>query len=232
MASELRLSENQMRAARASVLFSGLDAGEVRLLPACLHARVRRVAKGEALMRAGDSVHEAGVVLSGSFSLVKEDFWGNRALLARVGESGVFAEAVASIPDARSEVSVVADVDSEALLIDVRRIVEPCSSACPLHMTLMKNLLRAVAVRAVGLVAKMDHVSKRTTREKLLSYFSEQALHAGSSTFELAFTRQELANYLFVERSAMSAELGRMAKDGLVAVEGRRITLLGNAEKP
>ena len=222
------LTDDQVRVACASILFKGLDAEAVRSLPDCLGARVRRVAKGDALLRAGEAVHEAGVVLDGALSLVKDDFWGNRSLVAKIGPAGVFAEAMACLPAARSEVTAIADSDAEVLFVDARRIMDPCAQTCVLHGVLLRNLLEALAFRAGALVTKLGHVSKRTTREKLLSYFSEQALKAGCASFDLALTRQELANYLFVERSAMSAELGRMARDGLVEVSGRRVTLKGD----
>ncbi len=223
------LDGQQIAALCESRLFEGISEHEAIALLHCLRAHVRHVRKGSSALRQGDTVREVGLVLSGSFLLVKEDFWGNRSLVSRIGRSDVFAEAVACLPDTPSEVTVEAASDAEVLFMDMGHIMSPCSSNCPFHVRLMQNLLAVVSRRATSLVEKIGHVSKRSTREKLLSYFSAQALRAGSADFELALSRQQLADYLFVDRSAMSRELSAMARDGLIEISGKRVHLLRDA---
>ena len=111
------------------------------------------------------------------------------------------------------------------LLMDVRRVTTMCTSACGFHTRLVRNLLASVAKRAHALTRKIEHTSKRSTREKLLSYLSDQADSARSNTFSIPFNRQELADYLSVDRSAMSAELSKMRKEGIVDFDKNRFTL-------
>lgn len=223
------LDAQQLSAVCESRLFEGISTNEASAMLRCLHAHVCHAQKGSAVLRQGETVREVGLLLSGDLLLVKEDFWGARSLVSRIGRSGVFAEAVACLPDATSEVTVEAASDAEILFMDMGHIMSPCSANCPFHVRLMQNLLAVVSRRAMLLVEKIGHVAKRTTREKLLSYFSSQALSAHDAEFSLAFSRQQLADYLFVDRSAMSRELSAMVRDGLIEISGKRVRLLKEA---
>jgi len=142
-----------------------------------------------------------------------------------MGEGDLFAEAYACAGNRPMNVSVYAASGGEALMLDCRRIVTTCPTSCAFHARLIQNLLSVVARKNIQLSGKMEHLSRRTTREKLLSYLSERSEQAGSLTFEIPFNRQELSDFLCVERSAMSAELSRMKRDGLLSYQKNRFTL-------
>ncbi len=199
-----------------SPLFQGIATDELEALLSCLGAHQRSYPKGTAIFRVGDVTSTMGIVLEGSVRLEKEDYWGNRSILASFGIGQSFGEVYACEAELPFDINAVAAEDAVVLLVDVRKITTLCSSSCAFHARLIRNLLGIIAKRTHALTKKIEHTAKRTTRDKLLSYLSEQAEAAQSNRFSLPFDRQELADYLSVDRSAMCAELSRMKKDGIV----------------
>ena len=196
-------------------LLAGVDPSELQSLLSCLGARTRVYAKGEIVFYEGDPAQYVGLVLSGSVQIVKEDYFGNRSILALASMGELFAEAF-SCAGAKLEVSVIAAEYSEIMLIEYQKIITTCPTSCLFHTRLIRNMTGILAQKNIQLSRKIEHISKKTTREKLLSYLNERAKTANNNRFAIPFDRQELADYLGVERSAMSAELGRMREEGLL----------------
>ncbi|MDR2141020.1 MAG: Crp/Fnr family transcriptional regulator [Deltaproteobacteria bacterium] len=207
-------------------LFAGLEETNLDSLLNCLEAVPRKFAKGEVVFTAGGRFDKVGVVISGNLHIIREDFWGNRTILARIGEGNVFGESFSCAKINRLPVSSICAEATEVLLINYARVITTCSSACAFHAQLISNMLRILAQKNIALVQKIEHLTQRTTREKLLSYLSAQALEAGGDIFEIPFNRQELADYLAVERSAMSAELSKMRADNILLYHRGRFELL------
>ena len=208
-------------------LFSGMEAEELsRLLP-CLAAAPRSYGKNEFVFSAGDAVQAVGVVLAGSVHVLQEDYWGNRTILTRIVPGGLFGEAFSCAEVDSLPVGVLAAEQTEVLLLDYRRIITTCPSACTFHLSLMKNMIKLLAEKNILLTQKMEIVTHRTTRARLLAYLSAQAVQAGTNSFVIPFNRQQLADYLSVERSAMSAEISKMQAEGLMRTERSVFELLG-----
>ena len=205
-------------------LFHGLREAQIREMLPCLSARQSRFRRGQFLLRAGDRVAFAGILLSGEAEVLQEDFWGNRNLLAAVGPGDLFAEAFACA-HAVSPVSVLCKTGGSVLYLNVRAVFSPCEKACAQHKALSQNLIRVLAEKNMQLNEKAGFLSQRTTREKLLAYLSAQARRAGSASFRIPFDRQQLADFLSVNRSAMSAELSRMQREGLLCADRSSFTL-------
>lgn len=205
-------------------LFHGLREAQIREMLPCLSARQSRFRRGQFLLRAGDRVAFAGILLSGEAEVLQEDFWGNRNLLAAAGPGELFAEAFACV-QARAPVSVLCKTDGRVLYLDTHAVFSPCEKGCTQHRTLSQNLIRVLAEKNMQLNEKAGFLSQRTTREKLLAYLSAQARRAGSASFRIPFDRQQLADFLSVNRSAMSAELSRMQREGLLCADRSSFTL-------
>ena len=208
-----------------SPLFKGIAENDLKELLKCLNAKESVYEKNEFIFRAGDKASSIGVIISGGVYVQKEDFWGNRTILAKLEEGDLFGEAFACREEEKLPVSVMAVEKSRILFVDYRRIITNCPNTCVFHASLIENMIRILAGKNVMLTQKMEHMSKRTTREKILSYLSAQAVRCGSNAFNIPFNRQELADYLCVERSAMSAELSKMRKEGLLSCEKSRFVL-------
>jgi len=209
-----------------SPLFAGIDKNQFESLLACLTAATRQYHKDEFIFVAGGKATSVGIVLSGGVRVLQEDFWGRRAILAHISPGGLFGEAFSCAEKDVLPVSVIASEPSEILLIDYRKIVTTCSSACGFHALLVKNMMRILAEKNILLTRKIEHLSKRTTREKLLSFLSAQAVFAKSDIVTIPFNRQELAEYLCVDRSALSRELGAMQTEGLIKCDKNSFELI------
>lgn len=207
-------------------LFRGIPPALLPDLLACVGAVRRTYRRGELLMKRGDRVEQMGLVLSGRVHVVKEDFWGNRTILGLAGPGDVFAEAYACLQKEPLEVSVLAAADTTAVLLNAERMISGCQQACACHSRLRQNLMMLLAGKNLELTRKMGHMARRATREKLLSYLSAQALRAGGAEFEIPMDRQQLADYLAVDRSAMSAALGKLRRAGVLDFRKNKFTLL------
>ena len=208
-------------------LFRGTSPQELEEMLACLGTEVRRYEKGELVLRAGDVVTSLGMVLSGSVLIETDDLWGNTTVLDCVGPGQIFAETYACTPNEPLMVHVAAPEAATILFLHVGRVLQVCSHACGHHNRLIRNLLTLSAQKNRNLSRKIFHTAPKTIRGRLLSYLSEQSLRCGSPSFTIPFNRQQLADYLNVDRSALSNELSKMQRDGLLRVERSRFTLLG-----
>lgn len=204
---------------KKSPLFSGITENEIESMLSCLSAKSKSYKKNQFVFRSGENISEVGMVLSGSVHIAKEDFWGNRSILTKAAAGQLFGETYACAQAGTLGVSVVAAEPSEVLFLDVRRIMTICSSACEFHSRLIRNLLSVLAERNLMLTKKMEHMAQRTTREKLLSYLSAESQKSGSAAFKIPFNRQQLADYLSVDRSAMSNELCKLRNEGILTFQ-------------
>lgn len=210
---------------KRTTLFNGIDEAEIEAMLGCLGAKTESYSKNEYILRVGESPQALGLLLSGSVLIVQEDYWGNRNIRTRIMPGQVFAEAFACVPGAVMDLSALADEPSRVLWLNVGRVLHTCSTACSHHSRIIRNLLSDLAANSLRTNEKLTHISRRSTREKLLSYLSAEAQRQGKSEFSIPFNRQQLADYLSVERSAMSAELSRMQKEGLLSVDKNSFSL-------
>lgn len=182
----------------------------------CLETREERFPKDTFLLRTGDTAESIGLVLSGSVLVVQEDIWGNRNILSKAGPGQTFAAAYACAPGSLLNVSVLAETSVTAMFLNVKRVLNVCPSACEHHSRIIRNLLGELAEKNLRFGEKLTHMGQRTTRAKLMSYFSAEAQRLGTYEFDIPFSRQQLADYLAVERSGLSLELGKMRSEGLL----------------
>lgn len=201
---------------RSAPLFSGVSEAELTAMLACLKAEKKDFPKEAFVLRAGDTAESIGLVLSGTVLVIQEDIWGNRNILSKAGLGQTFAAAYACAPGSRLNVSVVAETPVTVLFLNVKRILTVCPSACSYHSRIIRNLLGELAGKNLQFSEKLTHVGQRSTRSKIMSYLSAEAQRLGTYELDIPFSRQQLADYLGVERSGLSQELGKMKKDGLL----------------
>ena len=201
---------------RSSRIFSGISEAEISAMLSCLDAQKKGFPKGTFLLRAGDTAEAIGLVLSGNILIIQEDIWGNRNIIAKAGPGQTFGTAYACAPGSLLNVSVLAETPVTVLFLDVKRILNICPSACAHHSRVIRNLLGELAEKNLRISEKLTHMGQRSTRAKLMSYFSAEAQRLGTYEFDIPFSRQQLADYLAVERSGLSLELGKMQKEGLL----------------
>lgn len=201
---------------RSAPLFSGVSEAELTAMLACLKAEKKDFPKEAFVLRAGDTAESIGLVLTGTVLVIQEDIWGNRNILSKAGPGQTFAVAYACAPGSRLNVSVVAETPVTVLFLNVKRILTVCPSACSYHSRIIRNLLGELAGKNLQFSEKLTHVGQRSTRSKIMSYLSAEAQRLGTYELDIPFSRQQLADYLGVERSGLSQELGKMKRDGLL----------------
>jgi len=210
----------------SSALFSRISSDELSSLLNCLQARVVKAEKGMPVFLEGDPAGFIGLVLEGAVQIVRDDYYGTRSVLSHAEPGELFAETFACSNLETMPVSGYALVSSKIMLLSCRKMLTVCSNACRFHNQIVKNLLQVMAQKNVELSRKIQFMSQKTTQEKLMAYLSDQAKKAGSGEFTIPFDRQALADYLGVERSAMSAELSKMQKAGILETTGSHFVLL------
>ena len=210
---------------KRTTLFSGISEDDILKMLDCFGAKLLPYHKGETVLRQGEKLDRIPVLVKGCLHIQNEDYWGNRSILGSIDVGEMFGEAYLSPESSPLLNDVVAIEDSAVLFFDANRILNICSSACRFHAMVVQNLFFAVCEKNRKLVQKLGHMSKRTTREKLTSYLSEEAKKHNRSHFEIPFNRQQLADYLSVDRSAMSNELCKMRDEGLIEFNKSRFRL-------
>ena len=201
---------------QSSKLFSDISKNELTAILSCLDAKKVDFPKEAFVLRAGESVKSVGLVLSGSVMIIQEDIWGNRNILSKAEPGQTFAAAFACAPNSRLNVSVISETPVTVMFFNVKRILNVCPSACAHHSRLIRNLLSELAEKNLRFGEKLTHMGQRSTRAKIMSYLSAESQRLGKYEFDIPFSRQQLADYLAVERSGLSSELGKMRGEGLL----------------
>ena len=199
-----------------SPLFYGIKPDELQAMLSCIGYHIGTFQKGEIVAFEGDNLKHIGIVLSGSVDMVKEDLWGNKTMLVRMRKDELFGETFACGEDNLSVVTFVVSEEAKILFMPFARVMHSCTMACEFHHRLIENMVKVIANKNRDLMQKVDVVSKRTIREKLLAYLSIQAQRQNSRYFEIPMGRVELAEYLCIDRSALTRELVKMKEDGLI----------------
>ena len=208
--------KNFLPVIRSAQLFSGISEDELAAMLSCLSVEKKDFPKEAFVQCAGDTADSIGLVLAGTVLIIQEDIWGNRNILSKAGPGQTFAAAYACAPGSKLNVSVIAETPVTAMFLNVKRILNMCPSACSHHSRVIRNLLSELAGKNLRLNEKLTHIGQRTTRSKIMSYLSAEAQRLGTYEFDIPFSRQQLADYLGVERSGLSLELGKMRSEGLL----------------
>ncbi len=207
---------------KLSKLFAGINEKEIEEMLLRLSAKKRNYCKGEYIYRSGERIATVALLLEGCVLIQREDYWGNLSILNKISEGEIFGEAYAVPSSGAILNNAVASENSTVLFLDLNRIL---TDTYAVQTLIMQNLFSALAEKNRILAQKLGHMSQRTTREKLLSYLSEQSQKAGSSVFDIPFNRRQLADFLSVDRSAMSNELCKMRDDGLLLFDRNHFVL-------
>jgi len=207
-------------------LFAGIAPEELESMLGCLNGQLRPVSRGQTVFHEGDEARWVGIVLEGEVQIFRDDYDGSRSLLGRAGPGQLFGEVFACAGVETLPVTVEATREGVILLADCRRVLTVCRSACAFHNRLINNLLQVVAEKNLQLNRKIECMSRRTTRDKLMAFLLSEAKTHRSREFDIPFDRQALADYLGVERSAMSTELGKLVRDGVIQCDRRHFRLL------
>lgn len=214
-----------------SELFSGMESNSISSFLECMGAIIRKYSKDEIIFHMGDYTKQIAIILTGSVLTVKEDIWGRRHILAMIKSGETLAESFAAAKESILTVNAIANSDCELLFLNIDKMLSVCSLACDAHNRVIRNLISVLAEKNLMFNEKITHMSRRTTREKLLSYLSSEARIQKSLSFDIPFDRQQLADYLSVERAAMSVELFKLQRDGLLKTKNKHFELFIDSQQ-
>ena len=216
----------ELLASVASPLFAGMTPEDRALALTCTGYHINTFRKGQIVLFEEEDVKHIGIVLEGFVDMVKEDHWGDKTMLLRLGKNEMFGETFACGEDNLSVVTFTASSDAKVLFIPFHRVMHNCANACAFHQKLIENMVKVIAGKNRELMRKVEVISKRTIREKLLSYLSHQAQTQKSPYFDIPLGRAELADYLCVDRSALTRELAKMKDEGILDFDRNSFRLL------
>ena len=207
-------------------LFHQIEDENLGALLHCLGASVLSYNKKDIIIAEGEAIRWIGIVLSGSVQIIQIDYFGNRSIVSDIEPSQLFGEAFACADEKEIPVNVVANEACEIMFIDYERTIHPCCNACAFHAKIIYNLMKSMAIKNIMFHQKMQITSKRSTREKLMEYLMLQAKKNGSNSFDIPFDRQELADYLEVDRSGLSSEISKLRKENIIKSNKSHFVLL------
>ncbi len=210
-----------------SPVFYGMNDEELRGLLECFQARIRHYEKGEMVIRQGEIVSNIYLVLEGSVNIEKDSYWGRRIIISRLSRNDNLALSFVGSKNIESSIDAVSvDNNTLILILGYEKCTSMCQNACTRHKVLINNLFQILSKENIELIQKIENVSQKTIRDKLLTFLSNEAMKRHSNKFEIPFNRQDLADYLNVDRSAMSFELSKLQKEGLINYNKNRFELL------
>lgn len=213
---------------RGCPLFDGINEENYFQMLRCFGYRTMKLKRGNTVFSEGDPATGVGIVLSGSVHTLQEDYLGNRSIVSMAGPGELFCEGFSCAKVEALPVNIVASSDSEVMILDCSKILTICHNACSFHNRMVRNLLHSVANSNLRLNQKIEILSKRTTREKVMSYLLSEAKFQGTDSFFIPYDRQELADYLGVERSAMSTVISKLHNEGIIDVNRKWFRILKN----
>ncbi len=209
-----------------SPVFYGMNDEELKGLLECFNARVRKYEKEEMIIRQGDMISNIYLILDGAVNIEKDSYWGRRIIISRLGKNDNLALSFVGSKDIESSVDAITVEDTLVLILGYEKCTSMCQNACSRHKVLINNLFQILSKENIELIQKIENVSQKTIRDKLMTYLSNEAQKNHSNKFSISFNRQDLADYLNVDRSAMSFELSKLQKEGLIAYNKNQFQLL------
>lgn len=208
--------EKYLEFLKQTKLFRNIEETEIASVLKCITYKMVEYTGKQTIFNEGDTIDKIGMVVGGSIHIVQDDFWGNRSIIAQITPGKLFGEVFAFSDNRSLTVSVIAAESCEIMFFDFKKLITVCHSACDFHNRLIRNLLDIVAEKNIFITRKLQYLSKRTIRDKLISYLSDECKKQGEQDFTIPFNRQQLADYLIVDRSALSNELSKMFREGII----------------
>lgn len=209
-----------------SPLFFGMNDEELKGLLECFNARIRHYEKEEIIIRQGDMITNIYLILDGEVNIEKDTYWGRRIIISHLGKNDNLALSFVGSKNVESSIDAITTKDTLVLILSYEKCTSMCQNACTRHKVLINNLFQILSKENIELIQKIENVSQKTIRDKLLTYLSNEAQKQHSNSFEIKFNRQDLADYLNVDRSAMSFELSKLQKEGIIKYDKNHFELL------
>lgn len=217
--------EKYLQIIKKSSLFIGITELELSKMLKCFSATIKKYEQGEVIIRQGDIVSKIYMILEGSVNIEKDSYWGRRIIVQKLGQLNNIALGLVASKNIESTISAMCTKNATILTMNFEKCSTMCTNACNHHVFLIQNMFKILSKENIELLEKIENISQKSIRDKLLTYFSNESLKNKSTNFEIGFNRQELADYLNIDRSAMSFEMSKLKKEGIIDFEKNKFTL-------
>lgn len=208
-----------------SPIFFGLSNEELENILKCFNARIKEYQPDEYIIRQGDLISNIYLILEGTTNIEKDSYWGRRIIISQLGINDNIALSFVASKNIEASIDAIAITKTKILILSYKKCTSMCQNACDKHKLLISNLFEILSKENIELIQKIENISQKTIRDKLLTYLSNEAKKNKSNIFEIPFNRQDLADYLNIDRSAMSFELSKMQKEGFIKFDKNKFML-------
>ena len=209
-----------------SSVFYGMNDEELKGLLECFNARLKKYEKNDLIIRQGDLISNIYLILDGEVNIEKDSFWGRRIIISRLEKNDNIALSFVGSKSVESSIDATAVKDTLVLILGYEKCTCMCQNACTRHKVLINNLFQILSKENLELIQKIENISQKTIRDKILTFLSNEAQKKHSNTFDIQFNRQDLADYLNIDRSAMSFELSKLQKEGILKFNKNHFELM------
>ncbi len=217
--------EKYLSKIKKSPLFYGITEEELSKMLTCFGANIKKYSSGDMIIRQGDIVSKIYIILDGMVNIEKDSYWGARIIVQKLSELNNIALCLVASKNIESTISAVCSKNATILALNFNNCSTMCTNACSHHIALIQNMFKILSKENIELLEKIENISQKSIRDKLLTYFSNESIKHKSSTFEINFNRQELADYLNIDRSAMSFEMSKLKNEGIIEFEKNKFVL-------
>ena len=205
-------------------LFENVQNNEVLELLKCIGIKTKVFRKNAFILKAGSKIDYLAVILGGRAVMSKTDSFGKQTVIEELKMNDIFGHKIVCCGLDKSPVDVIAENECEVLFLPFEKVVTPCAKLCPYHLQLIKNVMKMISKRNSLLNDKIDIIGQKTTRDKIMALL--ETYHNGQRVFSIPYTREEMAKFLCVDRSAMSRELCRMRDEGILKFSKNHFEIL------
>ena len=217
--------QNYYHQIKNSPVFYGMSEEELKSILECFHARVRTYEEGEMIIRQGEMISNIYLILEGNVNIEKDTYWGRRMIISKLSKNDNIALAFVASKNIETNIDAIAVTKSKLLILSFSKCTSMCQNACTKHKVLINNLFEILSKENIELIQKIENISQKSIRDKLLTYLSNEAKRNKSNVFEIPFNRQDMADYLNIDRSSMSFELSKLQKEGILKFEKNKFEL-------
>lgn len=199
-----------------SPIFFGMTDNELDRMLECFKGYIKNYEEGDMIIRQGDIITKIYLILEGKVNIEKDTYWGRRMIIQQLSANNNIGLALVASKNVESNINAICATDTTILILNYEKCSTMCQNACCHHSALIRNLFKILSKENIELIEKIENISQKTIRDKLLTYLSNESLKNKSSSFEIQFNRQELADYLNIDRSAMSFEMSKLKQEGFI----------------
>lgn len=225
-----KIMKNYLKILKNTPLFEGLNDDDILNLLTCLSYSIKTYEKNRIILREGDDISHIAIILNGRVNILKEDYFGNVNIITTLKKADTFAEVFVLSGLGTSEVTAISIEKSKILFLNFEKIISACNMSCPFHNKIIENTVKSLAQKNLLLRQKIEFISKRNIKTKVLSYLSYMAKKNNSDVFTIPFDRQGLADFLYIDRSALSRVLSELKNKGIIDYKKNKFKLIKNLE--